>query len=146
MVAPEGITFSVNGGPWINASVPMAGAVKGVVLVSGAPIINNQPLGMIYISWEVEKSAVGLSWDLDLPQFRYVENEHVQYYHMYPSGGLVVPSPGTLNITKYGAVGDYISGSFEVQKSGKQDVRVLPNNPWVGTVPIVGFFRVKRTF
>jgi hypothetical protein len=146
MIAPEGITFRLNSGKWINANVPWAGIAEGIIMISGAPLENNQPKGMVYIAWDSQISAVNLDWDLELPQFRYVENDYVQYYHVYPTGNTVVPSSGKLNVTKSGAVGEYITGTFSLHEAGKQDISVLPKNPWVGTVAIEGFFRVKRSF
>lgn len=99
-------------------------------------MINGKPEGMISISWIGGKGL--LRWGLEMPQFMYVVDNNIQYWHFHIVGVNPVPSTGTLDVTKYGKVGDNIVGSFVLGKAGTY-FTTPTQNQLKPTVRIEGF-------
>lgn len=146
-VAKEGLTFRINGGPWMEYPAPMVGMViDGVGSVTGTPTGTIEQ--MISIDWETSESNFD-GWGEDYPVFVYKEAAHLWNHDYYEANYDMIPSPGYLRIHQIDEVGGYITGSFLLEKSGHYDERLMdyePYNPFVGTDVIEGFFRVKRHF
>jgi hypothetical protein len=139
-IGGEGIFFKIDNAPdWTRATVPLGViAASGWTIVQGPPTTN--PNSAISITFAGEKGSG--SWDANTTQFLLSLPNHEQYNFTYMVGQNLLTSPGTLNIHKYGKVGEYISGSFILEKAGFWDSKAL--FPFIRTAKIEGFFNVKR--
>jgi hypothetical protein len=143
LIAKEGISFRINNGAWLHSKATLAGRAGNFSQITGEVIINGVPEGNLSIAWFGAAPEAITNWSMENPQFN-ASFQNYNYHHFYLDGINPVPSPGILQIEGYGEVGGYISGSFNLEKAGKQMLNTN-TNPFVGTVKIEGFFRVKRT-
>lgn len=163
-VGDEGITYRINGGKWVNTKVTMGAQVisdpkrpeKGnVLLMNGGGIDDGQPVGVsiIQLNPPYDKTGsvdfgsmggVSQVWRTDEsgPQFQLSDQGGAQLYvHYYRVGKNAYPSPGAFTISRFGKVGEMVTGKFELTKAGI----IRPGQDFTGTVRIEGFFRVTRT-
>ncbi len=146
-IGGEGIYFRINNAEeWTYAPVPIAGlAAADWSIVSGPPFINNKADGSFSIRHLGGRfNDIQYSWNPNNCQFQYTMLNAQNYTQHYMIGKSVYFSPGYLYISKYGKVGDFISGEFLLEKAGHWDPSNIIN-PYLRTVTIEGFFHVKRT-
>lgn len=160
-VGDEGITYRINGGPWINTKVALGAQYlstpKGpMLMMNGGGIHDGKPvsvsimqlnppgyseeggdfgsIGGVHQAWQVGEGG---------PQFQLSDQGgSLLYLHYYRIGRTPYPSPGAFTISRFGKVGEMISGKFELGKAGI----IYPGNDALSTTGrIEGFFRVTRT-
>ncbi len=153
-VGNEGITFRVNNGPWINALTPMGGrllAKDGIQMVTmnggvttadgnnwGVTLLTPQPLVEMEENSVMTLNTMTMPWSLDASPLFFLTDQKsdVYYQHFFR----LSPSPGALTYYRFGKVGDYFIGKFELQQAGISNKTVSH----FGTARVEGFFRVKR--
>ena len=163
-VGDEGITYRINGGPWINMKVPLGGQItadpkrpeKGdAFIMSGGGVINGNPVNISIIQYNPPFSrtesidfgvigGVSQPWRTDESSPVFLLSDQggsLLYVHYYRVGEIAYPSPGAFTVTKFGKVGEMIVGKFELGKAGL----VHLGEDIVAKARIEGFFRVTRT-
>ncbi|MNS04911.1 hypothetical protein D3C72_363000 [compost metagenome] len=136
-VAPEGVSLRVNGGEWITMPTAVAQFVQGTNSIMSSQANTTYPF--VSILWKDPVVGEKL-WALgDIIGFSYKPNKDSEYHHFYISGENAVASPGSLDITQSGNVGDYVIGTFTVNKSGWLSSTATPK-----VASIEGVIRVKR--
>lgn len=155
-IGEEGLTFRINGGKWIHtlASARMIGqGGVGYLDMSAGITAEGNNWGVNVHSYQppletednlvLTYTSMTMPWSLasSSPLFHLTdEQENVFYKHFYAVPPVFYPSPGALTFYRFGKVGDYVIGKFEMQKAG------VYNNTkgYIGTARIEGFFRMKR--
>ncbi|MEZ0610078.1 hypothetical protein ACAW74_16285 [Fibrella sp. WM1] len=163
-IGDEGITYRINGGPWVNAKVAQGGQLvsnpkepeKGeTFIMNGGGIDNGKPVGVSIIQYNppfdrtrsldfASFGSVMQAWRTDgtSPQFQLSDQGGaLLYVHYYRVGRNAHPSPGHLTVTQFGKVGEMVTGKFDLEKAGI----MRPGEDFTGTARIEGFFRVTRT-
>jgi len=143
-IGGDGITFRIDNGPWIYAPSALGFTSSGnIKQVTGTPIINNSPAGMISLKWSNYAMFENIKWENTLPSFNYSPGSTTNYWQFYAQGNSIITSTGGINIFRYGAVGEYLSGIFILEKAGMSYLN--GNTTMWQTHVIDGFFHVKRT-
>ncbi|RYC66623.1 hypothetical protein [Spirosoma sordidisoli] len=163
-VGDDGITYRINGGPWVNTKVALGGQIlsdptkpgMAVFMANGGGIDNGKPVGVNLTqfnppfdqSGSVDFGSIGgvrQAWSLSEtgPQFLLSDQGGaLMYVHYYRIGRVAYPSPGAITISQFGKVGEPITGKFELGKAGI----IYPGNEALSTTArIEGFFRITRT-
>ncbi|MNZ65478.1 hypothetical protein D3C78_836740 [compost metagenome] len=136
-VAPEGVSLKINGGEWITMPMGMVQSAAGVYNIMADKAGSAYPF--VNIIWR-DPVLGEKNWKIDESiKFGYKPNQQSEYNHFYISGDAAVPSPGSLNITQYGKVGEYVLGTFTLKKSGLISTNSLP-----AIANIEGVIRIKR--
>lgn len=155
-IGEEGLTFRINGGKWIHtfASARMIGlGGAGYLDVSAGVTAEGNSWGVNVQAYQppletednliLTYTSMTMPWSLapTSPLFHLTdENGHVFYKHAYAVPPVFYPSPGALTFYRFGKVGDYVIGKFELQKAGV----FSDTKGYIGTARIDGFFRMKR--
>ena len=139
-VLGDGMTFRINGGEWVTLE---GGASKLDATQSGVSGTgDNISLAIIWpggegsFGWnhETNVSATALAYSPDggaSTIAAFYENSQEE----------MVPSGGSVKITKWANVGEYVTGTFTASPAGKFSVAT---GKQLGTVTIDGYFRLKR--
>jgi hypothetical protein len=140
-IGGEGIFFKIdNEKEWTRATSPLGGIFQsGWTILQGSP--TNQPSSAFSLSF-LGDIAITDNWHQDRTSFVYSLPNHQQYNMTYMVGHNLYISPGTITIHKYGKVGEYITGSFLLEKAGFWDTKL--QFPFVRTAKIEGYFNIKR--
>jgi hypothetical protein len=142
-IGGEGITFRIDNGPWINAPCAIGVMTVGsFTQVVGGAVVNNSPAGAISLKWSNYTLFDNINWEYTLPEFNYAPGGTNNYWHFYAQGNSVFKSPGGISFYRYGSVGEYVSGVFLLEKSGKSYVANNSTNWEIHKIE--GFFNVKR--
>lgn len=155
-VMPEGITFRINGGKWVHtlAAARVIGQQgRGYLNMVGGTAADEARWGVSVLSHQIPPETEGnlatnaagmvMPWLVDptSPAFYLSDQkEDMSYQHYYPVGRVFHPSPGALTFYRFGKVGTYVIGKFELQKAGMYS----DTKGYLGTARIEGFFRMKR--
>ncbi|CCG99625.1 hypothetical protein FAES_1615 [Fibrella aestuarina BUZ 2] len=163
-IGDEGITYRINGGPWVNVKVSQGGQLlsdpkepaKGTMfMMTGGGIDNGNPVGVTITQHNppfdkshdldfVLTGGVSQAWRTDDtgPVFQLsAQGGALVYVHYYRVGRNAYPSPGHLTLSQFGQVGKLVTGKFDLAKAGI----MRPGEDFSGTAHIEGFFRVTRT-
>lgn len=125
------ISYSINGTAaasliWPTDSIMHGGnGTINVSYISGASAPGNPSNSTINFSFDNTGIAVG-------------STQPMQSFYVSQIGTQTTTSSGTVNITEYGAVGEFIAGDFTAT--------VIDNMPPTTTYTISGSFRVRRNF
>ncbi|MBP0905439.1 hypothetical protein ACFSKN_09970 [Mariniflexile gromovii] len=110
-------------------------------MLTGGTILNGETRG-IAIHWQGKISKQTFQWTSEFPLFNYNYQSRYMYLQYYYQE----VSPGSLIITGYGDVGEYVTGTFYLEASGLLDSQVpAGGNPWPRKGKIEGFFKVRRS-
>lgn len=153
-VIPQGLTFRINGGKWIHtlATARVIGGGLYLDLTGGTMAEGNRwgvNLHTTQLPLETTDNLVTTSAGMTMPWsvaptsplFHLTDEKGDVYYkHVYPVGRVFYPSPGALTFYRFGKVGDYAIGKFELQKAGVYN----DTRGYIGTARVEGFFRMKR--
>ncbi len=144
-IGREGISFRIGNGKWLHANVA-TGAVKAGdnLMIEGGVVVDGKPEGAVALVFKDKYSLRFFPWDLRFPFFMYAPGNTTVYRHFIAKPAKVEVSPGGIQFIQYSEqAGGYITGTFYLEKAGKQ---VNENNSTTWTpVRIDGFFRVKRS-
>lgn len=136
-VAPEGVSLKINGGEWVTMPMGMIQSAAGVYSIMADKLESAYPF--VHIIWR-DPVLGEKNWKIDESiKFGYKPNLESEYNHFYISGDVAVPSPGSLNITQYGKVGEYVLGTFTINKSG-----LISTNSTPKVASIEGVIKIKR--
>lgn len=162
-IAPEGLTYRINGGRWISTISPLGAYSvdspgRGTFITFKTGNKAGSQFSDVQLIWKADRNGkvdtdytIEMPWELDkkninAPQFLLSESPtgHPIYVYYYEQGRNVYPSPGTFTFRKATSIANqnYVYGKFLLEKSGiieSSDV----TNPFKGTAKIEGFFRVK---
>ncbi len=162
-IAPEGLTYRINGGPWVSTvselgafSVDSPGRGTFITFQSGTK--NSNKFSAIHLIWKADRNGVvdedhqtEMPWELDkkninAPQFLLTESPtgHPIYVYYYEQGRTAYPSPGSLTFRKKTSPTNqkYVIGKFLLERSGIIESSDI-TDPFKGTAKVEGFFRVK---
>lgn len=139
-ILADGVVYRIGGGEWQHLPGGASyldetqSGVAGVSEVFNLSII--WPGGTGNFSWVHENQTHNTAINLSNLGAGYI---HTSWY--LGANDEVLDSGGSLKIEKWGAVGEWITGSFSVSPSGKFSVS---SGKQLGTQNIEGYFRVKR--
>lgn len=131
-----GVFLRVNGGPWVKTQTPVATFYPdgSETYIRGTIWEDNKNIGSIALNWlgPVKEKRSYLWSNMGAVNFIYAIRATpltVLYQEHYNNGTTWANSPGNLTITRYGNVGEMISGTFVIEKSGiygdgKQTARI----------------------
>ncbi|MFT4016585.1 MAG: hypothetical protein QM668_06455 [Agriterribacter sp.] len=147
-IGPEGISFRIDNGPWLQCQVPLGAVlVQDIDNIDGAVSSGNngQVDAAVSLKWTGYPSAgTNIAWGEKFPWFLYAPPGNTAYQHYMIAGNKVVPSPGGIVFSKYSTIaGRYVMGSFYMEKAGKRTITGT-GITWT-PVKIEGFFKVKRS-
>jgi hypothetical protein len=162
-VAPEGLTYRINGGPWVS-TVSELGAFsvdspgRGTFITFQSGIKNSKKFSAIHLIWKADRNGVvdedhqtEMPWELDknninAPQFLLTESPtgHPIYVYYYEQGRTAYASPGSFTFRKKTSPTNhkYVIGKFLLERSGIIESTDV-TDPFKGTAKVEGFFRVK---
>lgn len=148
-IGRDGVNIRINNGAWLWGPAEM-GVMKGpeFFLVQGTIFTNGTNFyGLATIQWPLSSySGASYGWNYKTPGFLFstpTASEQYNHFHVVPPGVQQL-SPGEIRILRFGKIDEPVIGIFHMSRAGK----VLPNNggnPYVGVVPIEGFFKVRRS-
>ncbi|GAA4470935.1 hypothetical protein GCM10023189_60570 [Nibrella saemangeumensis] len=160
-IGAEGLTYRINGGKWVHT---LSGAGAQLLSTAGGAFVSINTGGTdsgnlsgvnIQAYPPLVESEVGTDnlltyktfvqpWRLEgFPSFNLSDKAgELMYLHQYRVGRVLYASPGALSFYRFGPVGDYVIGKFELEKAG---VLYPGKEMSESTVRIEGFFRIKRT-
>lgn len=143
-IGREGISFRINNGQWLHAQV-VTGAVKAAdnLIIEGGVVTDGKPQGALALVFKDRYTLQFIPWEQRFPFFMYAPDNITVYRHFLAKPGNLEISPGGIQFIRYSEQpGGHISGTFYLEKAGKQ---VTENNTTIWTpVRIDGFFSVKR--
>jgi hypothetical protein len=109
-------------------------------VLTGGTAVDGQNKG-ISIHWQGKLSINTFTWTEKMPLFNYNYDARYMYLHYFQK----TVSPGKLEITGYGEVDGYVTGTFQLEASGLLDTQAKPGqDAWLRKGKIQGYFRVKR--
>lgn len=124
----EFITYTIDGGApitfsWPTDSLYQSGSgTSNVYYISGSSVTTNSS-----VSFALDNTGIGVG-----------SSQPLQSFYSTQLGTQTTTTGGMVNITEYGAVGEFISGNF--------NATVVSNSAPVTTYTIVCNFRVRRNF
>lgn len=143
----EGIQIRINDGEWITlpGSAQRLSPSQYTLHTAGIDVRN----GHVSISWKGINPTGHYRWNFissgpvngNLFQSRL--RDGVDYHSFYLQGNAAADSPGSIVVEEFGDVGDYVSGTFTLEKASQMNNTVAGAS--FNTVRIEGRFRVKRT-
>jgi hypothetical protein len=121
----QGIFIRINDGPWIKTRPALAQLYPqgSETYITGEILKNGENAGSIVINWAGPERTVSTNeWDnYGSNNFLYAERDGpntVIYQEHFTTDNGSENSPGHLKITKYGQVGEMVSGTFIIEKAG----------------------------
>jgi hypothetical protein len=162
-IAPEGLTYRINGGRWVSTVSPLGAYSvdspgRGTFITFKTGNKAGSQFSDVQLIWKADVNgkvytdyAIEMPWELDkkninAPQFLLTESPtgHPIYVYYYKQGQKVYPSPGSFTFRKKAASANenYVIGKFFLEKAGIIESDNI-TEPFIGTAKIEGFFRVK---
>ncbi|QJB38187.1 hypothetical protein HF324_10075 [Chitinophaga oryzae] len=137
-VMPEGIALKVDGGPWEVLGAATGSSTNGVNRIGGLPWEGSYP--ECSVTWLGEQEG-RWPWS-DTRYFQMQRTGSHVFLGYYQVGQTTLPSPGYLEVSGVGGVGQYITGTFRLDRASSQKPegdRVIYREHRID-----GMFRVKR--
>ncbi|NML39751.1 hypothetical protein HHL17_21310 [Chitinophaga sp. G-6-1-13] len=137
-VMPEGIALRVDGGAWEQLGAATGSSGNGVTRIGGLPWEGSSPECSVFWMGAPEGRR---SWSVETHFQMQRTGNHI-FMSFYQAGQTSLPSPGYLDVARVGAVGEYMTDTFRLDRASSQK----PEGDHVvyREHKIDGVFRVKR--
>jgi hypothetical protein len=144
-IGREGLSIRVDGGPWLTSGPAPLGAVTVGKYVQAvfAPFLNGKFAGTATVRWfDGQYNGATFTYNKKLEYVNFVnENSTVEYFTFQAVANGVRFSPGALEVYDSGKSGEYVVGSFYLDRAGRL---LVGSTSGMTTARIEGFFKVKR--